>query len=104
MEPSALFRFAFSLPFPMRYHLLSDHGHTQVIAPYLITLRVAKRRALTSESIFGIAESLRFRNQGTADGGGSLPDEDPTNLLEVNAEVPGGLGAQDESAIEEVPL
>ena len=84
--------------------LLSNHGHTQVIAPYLIILRVAKRRAMTNESISGTAESIRFRSQGSTDGGGSLPDGDPVNATEGNSEPAGEHVAVDENAIEEVPL
>ena len=84
--------------------LVSNHGCTQVIAPYLIILRVAKRRAMTSESITGTAESIRFRSQGSTDGGVSLPGGDPTNATEVNVEAPGEPSAGNENAIEEVPL
>ena len=82
----------------------SNYGYTQVIAPYLIILRVANRRAMTSKSISGIAESIRFRGQGSTDGGGSLPDGDPINAMEVNGEAPGELDIGDKNAIEEVPL
>ena len=82
----------------------SNYGYTQVIAPYLIILRVANRRAMTSKSISGIAESIRFRGQGSTDGGGSLPDGDPINAMEVNGEAPGKLDIGDKNAIEEVPL
>ena len=84
--------------------LLSDRAHTQVIAPYLIILRVANRRALTSESISGTAGSLHFKSQGSMDSDGSLPDGESMNSTEVNGEVPGELGTGGESAIEEVPL
>ena len=57
--------------------LVSDRGQpTQVIAPYLIILRVAKRRELTSETISGSIGSIRFRSQLATDGDESLPDED----------------------------
>jgi hypothetical protein len=84
--------------------LLSNYIYTQVIAPYLIILRVAKRRAVTSESISGSFESMQFRSEGSMNGDGSLLDGDPTNATEVNGEGPGELGARDENAIEEVPL
>jgi len=51
-------------------------GPVQVIAPYLIILRVAKRRELTSETISGASESIHFRTQVTTDGDESIPDED----------------------------
>ena len=84
--------------------LPSNYGCTQVIAPYLIILRVAKRRAITSESISGTAESIRFRSQGSTDGDGSLPDGDRVNATEVNSEAAGEHVAVDENVIEEVPL
>ena len=84
--------------------LLSNYGCTQVIAPYLIILRVAKRRAMTSESISGASESIHFRSQASTDGDGSLPDGDPSNATEVNGEAPGDPNTGDEDAIEEVPL
>ena len=84
--------------------LPSNYGCTQVIAPYLIILRVAKRRAITSELISGTAESIRFRSQGSTDGDGSLPDGDRVNATEVNSEAAGEHVAVDENVIEEVPL
>ena len=59
---------------------------------------------MTSESISGTAESIRFRIQGSMDGDGSLPDGDPVNATEVNNEATGEHVAVDENAIEEVPL
>ena len=42
--------------------MLSDRNNPQVIAPFLITLRVANRRALSSEVIVsGNTNSLHFR-------------------------------------------
>ena len=55
---------------------MSDHHDTQVIAPYLIVLRVAKRRELTNKTITvgsaGIG-SIRFKSQGTTDDDTTLP-------------------------------
>jgi hypothetical protein len=84
--------------------LLSAHGHTQVIAPYLIIIRVAKRRALTSESISGSLESIQFRSQGSGNIDGSLPDGAPASAMGLNGEAPGELSARDEDAIEVLPL
>ena len=70
----------------------------------MIVLRVANRRALTSQSISGTAESLRFKSQGSMDSDGSLSDGEPMNSMEVNGEAPGELHNGDESAVEEVPL
>ena len=84
--------------------LESNCGCAQVVAPYLVILRVAKQRAMTSESISGITESIRFRSNGSTDGGGSLPDGDPTDATEVNVEAPGEPSAGNENVIEEVRL
>ena len=65
---------------------------------------MAKRRAITNESISGTAESIRFRSQGSTDGDGSLPDGDPVYATEVNSEAAGEHVAVDENVIEEVPL
>ena len=81
----------------------SNYSCTQVIAPYLIILRVAKRRAMTSELISGNTESIRFRSQGLVGGSGFLPDRNPMNATEVNVEDPGEPSAGNENAIEEVP-
>lgn len=83
---------------------LSNRGYTQVIAPYLIILRVANQRALTSDTITGSIGSIRFRSQATTDGDGSVPDGDLVTSVEVNGEAPGELGARAEDAIHEVPL
>ena len=79
-------------------------GSTQVIGSYLIILRVAKRRAITSESISGTTGSIRFRSQGSTDGGGSLPPGDPASATEVDGETTREIIAGDENAIEEVPF
>ena len=82
--------------------LPSNYCCAQVIAPYLIILRVAKRRAITSESISGTAESIRFRSQAPTDGDGSLPDGF-VDAMEANSEPAGEHVTVDENAIE-VPL
>jgi len=72
-------------------------GSVQVIAPYLIILRVANRRALTSEMITrGSQEisSIHFGSQGEpTDAGGSFPDGALAGSMEADGD-----------AIEEVPL
>ena len=83
---------------------LSNHGCTQVIAPYLITLRVARRRAITSETISGTAGSIRFRSRGSTNGDGTLAYGDCTDTTEVNDETVGEIVTWDENAIEELPL
>jgi len=82
----------------------------QVIAPYLIILRVANRRALTSDVISGTGSigSLRFdfKGQGTTVDGsdGTFPDCDTMDPMGVNSEAARGLGAGLDGAIGEVPF
>ena len=100
-EPAPLFRFMFVFTFPDALpRLLSDHSCTQVTAPYLIIPRVAKRRALTSDSISGTTGSMRFRSQRSTDGDG----EHPSNASRVNGQTPSELITEDGNAIEVVPL
>lgn len=84
-----------------------DRYDAQVIAPFLIILRVADRRALTSEAITeGKIESIRFKSEASqevsvvGDGTG-----DYTSSMETSGETSGErghLGAEDN--VEEVPL
>ena len=77
----------------------------QAIASYMITVRVASRRALTSDSISGSVDSFRFRSQGSTDGDESLaPDVDLANTAEVDGEAPSGPGAETGDVIEGVLL
>jgi len=79
---------------------------TQVIAPFLVILRVANRRALTSESVASPnIGSIRFGGQGeSADDDGSLPDGNLVGSMGANDETPGTLDVAIETTIEEVPL
>ena len=58
---------------------------------------------MTSESLSGTIDSIRFKSQGTTDEG-SLLDEDPVNSMELNDETPGEPDARAKDAIEEVLL
>ena len=88
----------------------SNHHVEQVIAPLLIVLRVANRRALTSEAIVsGNIGSIRFRSQGeSADDSGTVAYEYPTGSVGTDGGNPSGLpdGSEDTigKAIDEVPL
>jgi hypothetical protein len=75
----------------------------QVIAPFLIVLRVANRTALTGEAIAsGNIGSIHFMSQEkSTDGGASFPDGDPVSSVNTSGEDPGELGVV---VIEEVPL
>jgi hypothetical protein len=84
---------------------LSNRGDEQVIAPFLIILRVANRSALTSDTITsGKVGSLHFKSEGksTSDNG-ILPDEYPTSSTEANGGAPGKLVIEVETAVAEVP-
>ena len=66
----------------------SNYVDKQVIAPFLIVLRVANQRALTSETILsGTNGTLQFQNGGesTLDSG-ALPDEYPMGSMGRNGE------------------
>jgi hypothetical protein len=88
-----------------RYCLIM--GGELVIAPFLIVLRVADRRALTSETIVsGNLGSIHFRSQGksTVDDE-TPPDEHPVSSTDAHRETSQELGAgAEETAIEEVSL
>lgn len=87
--------------------LFRGTGVVQVIAPYLITIRVANRRAVTSEivsSAYSGVGSIRFRSQGTTDGDGSLLDEGSMRPAEPGGEVlQKPTGPADDHGVEEVP-
>lgn len=85
---------------------LSNYGGTQAIAPFLIILRVAKRRALTSEAVAsGNVGSMHFKGPGDSTGGdGTLSDGQPVGSTDPDKETAGELAIGVETAIEEVPL
>ena len=75
----------------MRRHLgseLTNRGGKQVIAPFLIILRVANRTALTSNTIAsGNIGSIQFNSHGESTGdNGTLPDENPPSSTATNGE------------------
>ena len=78
----------------------------QVIAPFLIILRVANRTAVTSDSISsGNSDSIHFRSPGqSTDDGRTVPDGNPVFSPGVSGEAPGEVGIVVEDIIEEVPL
>jgi hypothetical protein len=79
---------------------LSDRFDEQVIAPFLIILRVAKQRALTSDTIAsGNIGSIRFEShEGSASGVETVPDDIPTGSMDSDGGIPSGAG----TAIDEV--
>ena len=90
------------------YHNLgifaSNHSNIQVIAPFLIVLRVAKQRALTSETLIsGNIGTLRFGGQGESTGcEGTLPTGNTLTSMDVNGETSRGRGVEIENIIDEV--
>ena len=86
---------------------MSDRDGVQVIGPYLIILQVAKRRALTSNTLSsgsGAVCSVRFAGQGgsTSDDE-NLPDGGPVQMTGMNDEVPGEPDAGVENTTDKVP-
>lgn len=76
------------------------HGDEQVIAPFLITLRVANQRALTGDMIYSgnSIGSIRFRGQGESTGDDrtcpirTLSEGNHMTSIQLNGETPGDDG------------
>jgi hypothetical protein len=68
--------------------LLPSNRGKQVIAPYLVILRVANRSALTSDTIAsGVTGSLHFASQASStDSSGTLPAEYSMSSTEMDGE------------------
>lgn len=65
------------------------------IGPFLITLRVANQRALTSDTV--VSENIgliHFWSQKTTGASATLPDGCPVTSINSNAKTPGGPGRQ----------
>ena len=90
----------------MRPNFETFLSNYQVIAPFLIILRVANRRALTSEAVAsGNVGSIRFKGPGESmDDDGTLSDGRPMSSTDLDGETTGELAVGVQSAIEEVPL
>lgn len=92
--------------FPLRNFgtQLSNHGQQQVIAPFLIVLRVANRTALTSDVTASrkIDGSIRFKSEGVSTGNQTFHDGNPASSVETNGETAGEACAGHN--IEEIPL
>lgn len=73
---------------------MSNHGDKQVIAPFLIMVRVTNRSALTSDMVTESGGSIHFMSRGTlASGGVTHPDGDPMDSIDANGKISGELGA-----------
>lgn len=81
-------------------------GEVQVIAPFLIILRVADRRALAGNTIVsGTAGTLQFKSQGeSTDDNETLPEGYNTSSTEPGDEVVGKPGIGAENTVEEVSI
>lgn len=79
-------------------------GETQVIAPFLVTLRVAHRRALTSEMVTsGDIGSIHFKSHGeSVDDGETLPEGDGPCSKGASRETLGQPDLGAENAVEEI--
>lgn len=65
---------------------LSDHGDEQVIAQFLIILRVAKQKASVGATVVSEDIGSLHLSQLTTIGGGSLPDPDPVRSTDTSVE------------------
>lgn len=88
--------------------LFYTHGNEQVIAPLLIILRVADRRALkgTATAPGNPVSEIRFGSQGKSTGAIGTLDEHLTSSAGTDGGAPGehGVGFQTETTIDEVAL
>ena len=57
----------------------SDHGDKQVIAPFLIVLRVANRTAVTSDVVYGDIGSICIIQEESVEGGEAPPGGNHAN-------------------------
>ena len=85
--------------------MVSDYD-AQVIGPFLIIVRIAARRAVTSNMTSGGVDSIRFRSQETSTSdSGALADENPAGLMTRKYdEAPGTPNIWREAGTEGVPL
>lgn len=74
--------------------LLSNRPDCQVIAPFLIILRVAKRRALKSDIISGDISSVRIAQEESSDGSGTPPGGHSATSTGMGGNSPEGLSIE----------
>jgi hypothetical protein len=86
---------------PPNLGTLFSNPDEQVIAPFLLILRVANRTALTSDTmISGGGPSIYF---GKSMGGSeTLPDAHPMSSIGTSGETPGQLSGEAETTIDQV--
>jgi len=78
----------------------------QVIAPFLLVLRVANRTAVTSDTMISVSgPSLYFRSKVESIGGSeTLPDAHHVGSIGTNGETPGHHYVEDGGTIDEISL
>ena len=80
---------------------------TQVIAPFLIVIRIANRSALTHSTITSAnIGSLHFRSRGKSVDDNETGDGYPTESMGIvtDGDAPGEPGVCTDATIDEVPL
>jgi hypothetical protein len=104
-------RFVPSLSLPLLCNLGTpsfDRCNEQAATPFLVILRVANWRAITSEELSsGNLSSIQFGSNGESFGGGeTIPNDIPTETMNTNVEVltENTVGSENHYLIEEVPL
>lgn len=97
-----MFRFVFLSSHHNLDTPLSNHGNEQVIAPFLIILRIADRSAITSDnSTSGSSGSNQFMSQGESTSSNEIPpDESPAGSVDAPGKTPGELGVEVEIAVD----
>jgi len=78
----------------------------QVIAPFLVILRVANRSAMTSDTIAsGTTGSVSFTSQGrSTDGSRTILDEYPMSPMKTNGEISSKVGVEVAVTTDEVSM
>jgi hypothetical protein len=81
--------------------VISNCGCEQVIAPFLIILRVANRRALTSRAVSGGVSLIQFSNEGKSTGGSrTLPGGSTASSVDLYGKTPGEFSVTVETTID----
>lgn len=79
-------------------------AETQVIAPFLITIRVANQKALTSEAIVsGDSGSIHFGSRGSGGGSTTLPVGNTMSSMDTHGEFSGESSVENEITAGEPP-
>ena len=94
----------FSVPLTYLGRWTSNDPDEQVIAPFLLVLRIANRTTLTDEgTVSGNLDSIRFNSMGGSTGvDRTIPDGNPIDsTLDVHGETPGEYTVGEEGIIEE---